>query len=165
MSIFAAKRRSKLGDVKSLLGIFLLSAVSTVSHVGRSEAAPLRKAPELAFTIPGEGEKLLSQYRGKVVASGIHSYHLSPLPGGFPRTDQVSGRNWASADCRSIDLAINALDENATSPTEAATDGDGFRTQLSGGFSGWLYRAAAADDVVPGSFIRRAHGGAAVSID
>lgn len=27
-----------------------------------------RKAPELQFTVPGQGEKLLSQYRGKVVA-------------------------------------------------------------------------------------------------
>jgi thiol-disulfide isomerase/thioredoxin len=27
-----------------------------------------RKAPELAFTVPGQGTKLLSQYRGKVVA-------------------------------------------------------------------------------------------------
>lgn len=27
-----------------------------------------RKAPELAFNIPGQGQKLLSQYRGKVVA-------------------------------------------------------------------------------------------------
>ncbi len=28
----------------------------------------VRKAPELTFTIPGEGQKTLSQYRGKVVA-------------------------------------------------------------------------------------------------
>ena len=28
----------------------------------------LRKAPELAFEVPGQGQKLLSQYRGKVVA-------------------------------------------------------------------------------------------------
>ncbi len=28
----------------------------------------LRKAPELAFNVPGQGQKLLSQYRGKVVA-------------------------------------------------------------------------------------------------
>jgi thiol-disulfide isomerase/thioredoxin len=28
----------------------------------------IRKAPELAFKLPGQGEKLLSQYRGKVVA-------------------------------------------------------------------------------------------------
>jgi thiol-disulfide isomerase/thioredoxin len=28
----------------------------------------IRKSPELAFNIPGQGDKLLSQYRGKVVA-------------------------------------------------------------------------------------------------
>lgn len=28
----------------------------------------VRKAPELAFNVPGQGQKLLSQYRGKVVA-------------------------------------------------------------------------------------------------
>ena len=31
-------------------------------------AGPVRKAPELAFTVPGQGQKLLSEYRGKVVA-------------------------------------------------------------------------------------------------
>ena len=31
-------------------------------------AAEPQKAPELAFTLPGQGQKLLSQYRGKVVA-------------------------------------------------------------------------------------------------
>ena len=31
-------------------------------------ADPVRKAPELAFTVPGQGQKLLSEYRGKVVA-------------------------------------------------------------------------------------------------
>src|ERR1700761_7237404 len=30
--------------------------------------SPLRKSPELAFTLPGQGQRLLSQYRGKVVA-------------------------------------------------------------------------------------------------
>jgi thiol-disulfide isomerase/thioredoxin len=32
------------------------------------DAAGLRKAPELAFSIPGQGQKQLSDYRGKVVA-------------------------------------------------------------------------------------------------
>jgi cytochrome oxidase Cu insertion factor (SCO1/SenC/PrrC family) len=32
-----------------------------------AQSAP-RKAPEFAFSIPGQGQKLLSQYRGKVVA-------------------------------------------------------------------------------------------------
>jgi thiol-disulfide isomerase/thioredoxin len=31
-------------------------------------AGPVRKAPELAFTVPGQGQKLLSEYHGKVVA-------------------------------------------------------------------------------------------------
>jgi thiol-disulfide isomerase/thioredoxin len=42
----------------AFLGITLLAA----------DAANVRKAPELAFTIPSQGSKLLSQYRGKVVA-------------------------------------------------------------------------------------------------
>jgi thiol-disulfide isomerase/thioredoxin len=33
-----------------------------------ADATAGRKAPELAFTVPGQGQKLLSQYRGKVVA-------------------------------------------------------------------------------------------------
>ena len=33
-----------------------------------AESSPVRKAPELAFSVPGQGQKLLSQYRGKVVA-------------------------------------------------------------------------------------------------
>ena len=43
----------------SLVVISLFAADSTPS---------IRKAPELAFNIPGQGPKLLSQYRGKVVA-------------------------------------------------------------------------------------------------
>ena len=43
------------------LAILALSAFAADANVQR-------KAPELAFTIPGQGDKLLSQYRGKVVA-------------------------------------------------------------------------------------------------
>ncbi len=39
-----------------------------ISLYAADPGAPLRKAPELAFTVPGQGQKLLSQYRGKVVA-------------------------------------------------------------------------------------------------
>lgn len=42
----------------------LLLGVSLLASAGEG----LRKAPELAFTIPGRGQQLLSQYRGKVVA-------------------------------------------------------------------------------------------------
>ena len=46
------------------LGAVLFAGVSLFA------AGPeaIRKAPELAFNIPGQGQKLLSQYRGKVVA-------------------------------------------------------------------------------------------------
>ena len=46
------------------LTTLFVAAVSLVA----AENSSLRKAPELAFTIPGQGQKLLSQYRGKVVA-------------------------------------------------------------------------------------------------
>src|SRR5882724_4742219 len=42
----------------------LLLGVSLLTPGGEA----LRKAPELSFTLPGKGQQLLSQYRGKVVA-------------------------------------------------------------------------------------------------
>lgn len=48
----------------------VLAALAGISLFTSSmfAAEALRKAPELAFSIPGQGQKLLSQYRGKVVA-------------------------------------------------------------------------------------------------
>lgn len=50
----------------------VLALFSSVVLLGTSlfaaEGEAIRKAPELAFNIPGQGQKLLSQYRGKVVA-------------------------------------------------------------------------------------------------
>lgn len=47
-----------------------LTTLATLSLFGTSLFAgeAIRKAPELAFSVPGQGQKLLSQYRGKVVA-------------------------------------------------------------------------------------------------
>jgi thiol-disulfide isomerase/thioredoxin len=47
----------------SLAGIVLLCAT-----VAAGDLENIRKAPELAFNVPGQGQKLLSNYRGKVVA-------------------------------------------------------------------------------------------------
>lgn len=49
------------GAVAAIVSLFAPS-------LSAADAATPRKAPELAFTIPGQGQKLLSQYRGKVVA-------------------------------------------------------------------------------------------------
>jgi cytochrome oxidase Cu insertion factor (SCO1/SenC/PrrC family) len=48
--------------MKSCIVALLLLATAAFSQT------TLRKSPEFAFNIPGEGPKLLSQYRGKVVA-------------------------------------------------------------------------------------------------
>jgi len=45
--------------------VTLLTLALGYTAAGQSS---IRKAPELAFKLPGQGEKLLSQYRGKVVA-------------------------------------------------------------------------------------------------
>ena len=46
------------------LAAVALVAVSLIA----ADTNAFRKAPELAFNVPGQGQKLLSQYRGKVVA-------------------------------------------------------------------------------------------------
>src|SRR6202012_2082480 len=43
-------------------------AVAAVSLVFADSLENVRKAPELAYSVPGKGQQLLSQYRGKVVA-------------------------------------------------------------------------------------------------
>jgi peroxiredoxin len=94
--------------VKSFLGIFLLSAVSSVSLMAGDAA--LRKAPELAFTLPGEGERLLSQYRGKVVALEFiltTCPHCQAASHDLTKYQEEMGKRGLQV----IDLAINALDE------------------------------------------------------
>ena len=44
------------------------AALSFAAYSVAADAAPLRKASELAFSVPGQGQKQLSDYRGKVVA-------------------------------------------------------------------------------------------------
>ncbi len=45
----------------------VLTAALAASLIAADTSA-IRKAPELAFNVPNQGQKLLSQYRGKVVA-------------------------------------------------------------------------------------------------
>ena len=65
----------------SLLSVVALSSVCLMA----GEVVPPKKAPELAFKIPGQGDKLLSQYKGKVVALELvfttcpHCQHASQV--------------------------------------------------------------------------------------
>src|SRR5690349_10632562 len=56
------------GDPKVKKVLAIASVVFAAASLIAADANALRKAPELAFNVPGQGQKLLSQYRGKVVA-------------------------------------------------------------------------------------------------
>lgn len=53
--------------MKKVFAPLAIVALAALSLIGADSNA-LRKAPEFAFNVPGQGQKLLSQYRGKVVA-------------------------------------------------------------------------------------------------
>jgi peroxiredoxin len=69
-------KKERINRAKLLFGARpvykLLIAAAALSLLAGSlsaaDAPPLRKAPELSFTIPSQGQKQLSDYRGKVVA-------------------------------------------------------------------------------------------------
>ena len=54
--------------MKKVLSALAAVALGIVTVASAADTNTPRKAPELAFTVPGQGQKLLSQYRGKVVA-------------------------------------------------------------------------------------------------
>ena len=102
-------------------------------------AGPLRKAPEVAYNVPGQGQKLLSQYRGKVVALEFISTtcpHCQAASKVMTRFQQEFGARGFQA----LDLAINALDEG-----RSASDADkvvaAFAKDFQVGFPvGWVNR-------------------------
>ncbi|MGA8028366.1 MAG: TlpA disulfide reductase family protein [Bryobacteraceae bacterium] len=53
--------------MKKIISSFAGVAIAVASLIA-ADAPSARKAPELAFSVPGQGQQLLSQYRGKVVA-------------------------------------------------------------------------------------------------
>jgi peroxiredoxin len=102
--------------VKSIFGIILVSALSSVSLIA-AEPGTLRKAPELAFTLPGEGQKLLSQYRGKVVALEF-IFTTCPHCQASSRELTKYQQDMGKRGLQVIDLAINVLDD-MRKPAEA----------------------------------------------
>ena len=91
-----------------VLRLFVLSICAVC--LLEAEGNTVRKAPELAFTVPGQGQQLLTQYRGKVVALEFikttcpHCQAASQL---MTQLQQELGNRGFQA----IDVAINALDE------------------------------------------------------
>ncbi len=99
----------------ALISIFAFALSSVLLQAQQPEA---RKAPELAFTIPGQGQRLLSQYRGKVVALEFIQTtcpHCQAASREMTKFQQQYGPRGFQA----IDLAINALDEGRTADQAA----------------------------------------------
>ncbi len=91
-----------------------------------------RKAPELAFSLAGQGDRLLSQYRGKVVAIEFiltTCPHCQAASKVMTRFQQEYGPRGFQA----IDLAINALDEGRT-PDQASMMAQSFASSYQVGF-------------------------------
>lgn len=95
----------------TLLSIAAVAAASFSLLAAGPEG--LRKAPELAFNIPGQGQKLLSQYRGKVVAL---EFILTTCPHCQAASHVMTNfqQEYGSRGFQALDLAINALDEGRT---------------------------------------------------
>ena len=125
--------------MKIIFTSILALAVTTAVCLGHADTNPLRKAPELAFNIPGQGQKLLSQYRGKVVAL---EFILTTCPHCQEASHLMTKyqQEYGARGLQVLDLAINALDENRT-PSDADALTEAFQKNYEVGFPvGWVPR-------------------------
>ena len=89
------------------LTAFALGIVaSSFAAETNTAAGTPRKAPELAFTVPGQGQKLLSQYRGKVVALEF-IFTTCPHCQAWSRTMTKFQQELGPEGFQAIDVAIN----------------------------------------------------------
>jgi thiol-disulfide isomerase/thioredoxin len=92
----------------------LLSLVTIVLGFAAAGQSTLRKSPELAFNLPGQGDKLLSQYRGKVVAL---EFILTTCPH-CQAASKVMNRMQALYGSRGFQAIDVAVDPNADALVE-----------------------------------------------
>ena len=85
----------------SMLSV-LLATVSLMA----ADANSGRKAPELAFTVPGQGQKLLSQYRGKVIALEF-IFTTCPHCQAASKVMSRFQREYGSQGFQALDIAVN----------------------------------------------------------
>jgi thiol-disulfide isomerase/thioredoxin len=112
--------------LSSILGLALLSGYLV------ADSSAVRKAPELAFQLPEQGERLLSQYHGKVVALEFilttcpHCQAASKIMTKFQ--EEYGPRGF-----QALDVAINALD-NGNTPQQAGEMVETFSRNFQVGF-------------------------------
>ncbi len=90
--------------MKKLSKILVLAGL--VSGCMAQGQSAIRKSPELAFSIPGQGQKLLSQYRGKVVAL---EFVLTTCPHCQAASKVMTGmqERYGSRGFQALDVAID----------------------------------------------------------
>src|SRR5579875_3934583 len=127
----------KAGAVMKLLTSFV--ALGLVSAYVFAQSNMVRKAPELAFTIPGQGQRLLSQYRGKVVAL---EFILTTCPHCQAASKEMTKvqQEYGARGFQAIDLAINAKDEGRTDAQANEVVQDFARNFQVGFPVGWIPR-------------------------
>ena len=119
--------------------ILVLAMAVLAGSVSYSQTNGPRKAPELAFNLPGQGQVLLSHYRGKVVAL---EFILTTCPHcqAASKTMTKFQEEYGPRGFQALDVAINGLDENRT-PDQADTLVKTFQTNFQVGFPvGWVAR-------------------------
>lgn len=90
---------------KVLASIAAVAIVITVPAFGQDTNTP-RKAQELAFSVPGQGQKLLSQYRGKVVALEF-IWTTCPHCQAWSKIMTKFQQEFGSEGFQALDVAIN----------------------------------------------------------
>ncbi len=115
-----------------LIASILALGLTAVTLVAAADTGTGRKAPELAFKLPGQGDKLLSQYRGKVVAL---EFILTTCPHCQAASKVMTGyqQEFGARGFQALDLAINALDENRK-PADASVMTETFANNFQVGF-------------------------------
>ena len=92
--------------MKKVLSTVAALVVGVVASVSAADTNTPRKAPELAFTVPGQGQKLLSQYRGKVVALEF-IWTTCPHCQAWSHTMTKFQQELGAEGFQAIDVAIN----------------------------------------------------------
>jgi thiol-disulfide isomerase/thioredoxin len=121
-----------------LVNFLTLLVISAIS-LSAGDANEPRKAPELAFNLPGQGQKLLSQYRGKVVAI---EFIMTTCPHCQAAAKEMTKfqNEYAARGLQVIDLAINAYDNGGTDATAPGLV-QSFAAEHGAGFPvGWVKR-------------------------
>lgn len=122
----------------------LAASVLTVCVAAQTPAVntTVRKAPELAFKLPGGQEKLLSQYRGKVLAL---EFILTTCPHCQAQVPVLDGlmKKYGPQGFQAIDVAINAYDEDPKTDEHAGTTVSNFQMTYGAQFPvGFVQREA-----------------------